>query len=437
MFKDDKGIVKFKGKRLKSFNIALEKGLLAIAPCGSVFSTSKTGVIAEVEREAFFKRKEVKDKMRAMRDKASELPDGEEKEQLLIKAQELFSLQWALKIWLNAFFGILAVPYSRYFNTNIAEAITSCGRHSIKQGQQFVNDYFNDYEIPGLPKDMIAYIDTDSLFIKMGEYFTRFNDDWTDIDDIERIKRIIDFSKNELEPYVNMRTFEETQLLDFNSQVTDFKIEFKQEIVAKTALFIKKKKYAYWKINEEGTPVDEISVTGLEIIRSDSAEAVRPRLRHIMEMIMRQEPEDKITKMIKKYKKELRSLSPPELAANIGVNNIKKYLGEGHPIKGTPWHVKGVHNYRELLKILDIEHLYEDIHEGIKSKVVYVKKNPFNVETITFNTWPIEFNDILQLDAEVMVDKFFIKKIGTLLEPMAKEFLIKGDRQTILNAFFS
>ena len=221
---------------------------------------------------------------------------------------------------------------------------------------------------------------------------------------------------NEIEPYVNMRTYEETQLLDFNSQVRDFKIEFKQEIIARTALFVKKKKYAYWKVNEEGTPCDEISVTGLEIIRSDSAQAVRPRLKHIIEMIMRQEPEDQITVMIKKYKKELRDLTPGELAANIGINNIQKYLGTGKPIKGTPWHVKGVYNYRMLLKLLEIDHKYEDIHEGIKSKVAYVKKNPFNVETITFQEWPTEFDTILQFDADTMIDKFFIKKIETLLK---------------------
>ena len=437
MFREDKGIVSFDGIGLKKFNMAVKKGLLAIAPCGSVFTTTETGVIAEVERNVFFKRKEVKGRMRKMRDEASEMPDGPEKKEMLEEAQELFSYQWALKIWLNAVVGILAVPYSRYFNTNIAEAITSCGRHTIKQGQKFVNEYFGDLKIDGLPSDMVAYIDTDSLFVRLGEYFSRVDPEWEDKPGEEKIQAIIDFSKNEIEPYVNMRTYEETQLMDFNSQVKDFKIEFKQEIIARTALFVKKKKYAYWKVNEEGTPCDEISVTGLEIIRSDSAQAVRPRLRHIMEMIMRQEPEDQITVMIKKYKKELRSLTPGELAANIGINNIQKYLGTGKPIKGTPWHVKGVYNYRMLLKLLEVEHKYEDIHEGIKSRVAYVKKNPFNVETITFQEWPTEFDTILQFDADTMIDKFFIKKIATLLKPMVKEYLIRGDAQTKLNLFFN
>jgi DNA polymerase elongation subunit (family B) len=437
MYKEEKGMVSFEGQKLEKFNKALKKGLITIAPCGSVFTTSETGVIAQVERNVFFKRKEIKDKMNKMRKEASKMVDGKEKSQKIERAQELYSLQWALKIWLNAVFGILAVPYSRYFNTNIAEAITSCGRHTIKQGEKFVDDYFEKLKIKGLRKNMTAYIDTDSLFITLGEYFEKVDEKWKSRSSKEKIEKIINFSKNTLEPYVNKRTYEETQLLDYNSQVKDFKIEFKQEIISRSALFIKKKKYAYWKVNEEGNPVNEISVTGLEIIRSDSSQAIRPRLRHIMEMIIKQKPEKEITSMIKKYRKELKELSPGELAANIGINNIQKYLGSGKPIKGTPWHVKGVYNYRILLKMLKIEHLYENIHEGIKSKVAYVKRNPFNIETITFQEWPKEFDEIVQFDKDIMIDKFFIKKIQTLLKPIDKEYIIEGNIQEKLGAFFN
>jgi hypothetical protein len=43
----------FKGKKLKKFNAALKKGLFAIAPCGSVFTTNKPGVVAKVEKAVF------------------------------------------------------------------------------------------------------------------------------------------------------------------------------------------------------------------------------------------------------------------------------------------------------------------------------------------------------------------------------------------------
>ena len=150
---------------------------------------------------------------------------------------------------------------------------------------------------------------------------------------------------------------------------------------------------------------------------------------------MRQQNDENIGKTIRAYKKELNKLSPEDLAANIGVNGIRKYLGSGTPKKGTPWHVKGVYNYRLLLNELGIQDKYEDIHEGLKAKVVYVKKNPYNVETITFHQWPTEFDELVQFDAEQMIDKFFMKKVRLLLEPINKESIIDSDMNAV-KAFF-
>ena len=133
----------FDGKKLEMFNKALGKGLLAIAPCGSVFTTNKPGVVSKVEKMVFFKRKEVKDKKKEWGLKAKEC-EGDEKKHCLEKMGQAHSLQWALKIMMNAFFGILSVPYSRYFNVYIAEAITSGGRWTIKAGEKFVNNFFNN-----------------------------------------------------------------------------------------------------------------------------------------------------------------------------------------------------------------------------------------------------------------------------------------------------
>jgi DNA polymerase elongation subunit (family B) len=126
---DDK-ILKMDDVRLKQFNLALQKGLLAIAPCGSIFKTSKPGVIASVVRHVFEKRAATKKRM-------YNSADGDERERLK-------AFQLALKILINAVFGILAVPYSRYYNTNIAEAITSCGRYTIKSGERFCNEIMNE-----------------------------------------------------------------------------------------------------------------------------------------------------------------------------------------------------------------------------------------------------------------------------------------------------
>lgn len=459
MLKDEKGewrVVKVEGDKLDKFNIALQRGLLAIAPNGAIFSTSKEGVVAQVEKNVFFKRKEVKGKRDEHGHKANETT-GEVQQKHKDREKELDSLQGALKIMMNAFFGIMSVPYSRYFNVHIASAITAGGRHTIKQGEVFCNHLLNNPNeelidilkelgfigpTPTLDKDYVKYIDTDSLFVGLGEWIMDhgLSNAWDGFDKEEKIMWIKKIS-SVIEKYIDDRIFNEVQLRDYNSQVHDFKIGFKQEIIARSALFVKKKKYSYYLVDKEGVPKDELKTTGLEIVRSDSSEAVRPRLKKVMEMIVKQEPDEKITATIRKYRKELREMTPEELAANVGINNIRKYIKpadgypHGRPVKGTPWHVKGVYNYRTLLDHLDIKDKYEDIQEGLKAKVIYVKKNPFEVDTITFQEWPSEFNDVLQYDHETMIEKFFINKIKTLLEPLDKEHIIDND-EARLKVFF-
>ena len=136
------GLVDFKGKQLELFNKMLQKGMIAIAPCGSCFKTPNEGVIANVERDMFVKRKEIKINMKSLYDDKSKADE----------VKRLFAFQWALKILLNSMFGIMAVPYSRYFQINIAEAITSCGRHNVKQGEKFVNEILNNKNNKNLNK---------------------------------------------------------------------------------------------------------------------------------------------------------------------------------------------------------------------------------------------------------------------------------------------
>lgn len=123
------GIVDMRDKKLNNFNRALKQGMFSIAPCGTIFVNKKKGVISTVERNFFEKRLEVKKLMRES--------EGNEKERYR-------AIQQALKILLNSVYGIMAVPYSRYFNPDIAEAITSCGRYTIKSGERFVNDLMNN-----------------------------------------------------------------------------------------------------------------------------------------------------------------------------------------------------------------------------------------------------------------------------------------------------
>ncbi len=121
-------VVDVKGSKLDKFNEAFKRKLFSIAPCGTLFLNTKKGVLSTVERNVFEKRIEIKKLMRQS--------EGEERER-----QNAF--QKSCKLILNGLYGATSVPYSRYFNTDISEAITSCGRYTIKAGEHYTNELLN------------------------------------------------------------------------------------------------------------------------------------------------------------------------------------------------------------------------------------------------------------------------------------------------------
>ena len=146
-------------------------------------------------------------------------------------------------------------------------------------------------------------------------------------------------------------------------------------------------------------------------------------------MILTNEPDSKIKKYINKCRKELKKCEPEEIAENKGISNTGKYLHSDDTWeKGTPHQLKGIANYRFLLKRFGIENDYEVPQDGNKAKIVYVQKNPFNVESLSFFHWPKEFVDKgIQVDYNKMIENNFIKKVKGLLEVIGKQGLLSAN----------
>ncbi len=112
--------------------------------------------------------------------------------------------------------------------------------------------------------DYIVYIDTDSVYIRIGDFIKAHIDEdkWNILSEDQKIEYIAKAS-DVIEKYVNKNVFENTQLIDYNSNIENFKAVFKQETIASSALFVKKKKYAYLCKMDEGIKKDKVKVTGL------------------------------------------------------------------------------------------------------------------------------------------------------------------------------
>ncbi|MFW6130948.1 MAG: DNA polymerase domain-containing protein, partial [Atribacterota bacterium] len=165
-----------KKSRGKIINKLLKNGEISIAPNGATFITSKPGVMVDVERYLFSKRVTFKNNFKTEKKKNPKSPT--------VKMWD--NKQKAVKTILNSMYGATAVPYSRYFNINISQAITSAARHTIKSGERFLNEILNNpYLEPGFAelfsikdeeiikgdtKDYCIYVDTDSMFFSIEEF---------------------------------------------------------------------------------------------------------------------------------------------------------------------------------------------------------------------------------------------------------------------------
>lgn len=237
---------------------------------------------------------------------------------------------------------------------------------------------------------------------------------------------------------MNKLCYEKVQKEDFCSAEEDFRIIFKQEVVAKNMLTVKKKKYAIWSVSEEGAKVDDITIKGMEIIRSDSPVIIKKQLRSLLQQILRGLDDEGIAKAISSYKEELKSATPQDIASNIGVNALKKYIINGELVeKGATMQAKAVYYWRKLRKDFGLESKYDDIEEGNKTKVVSLLKNPYGIEAIAFpGEWPDEFEAKgIRINYKEMIEKHFLNKLEMLLAPLGKAHLMNENSQ-LFNMLF-
>lgn len=138
---DKNGEIKeLEGKQLKTFNKAIQNKMISVAPNGVMFFNKPAGVYANMEGDIYNKRVELKNKMA---DKFKEY-EKTGKIETKYEAENLFTSQWALKIVINGAYGVTAVPYSRYFSPYMAEAVTAVGRCSLRSGEYYTNNIFNN-----------------------------------------------------------------------------------------------------------------------------------------------------------------------------------------------------------------------------------------------------------------------------------------------------
>ena len=245
---------------------------------------------------------------------------------------------------------------------------TLTGQELIKFTKDIGNHFYNN-EL-GTKDDYCIYIDTDSVFYSalplVKKRFPNIDYD----SETMMSKRILDVA-DEMQTYLNKSyDYFGKKFLNLDKH----RFEIKQELIAKSGLFIVKKRYGMKIINDNGVKVNKLHVKGLDLVRSNFPKAMGELLKSVLEDILANVPKEKIDERIINFKDSMKLVDFDRIAMPTGVKNLKKYTAGKNGnftqfAKGSPAHVKAAINYNDLLGHFGCGKQYEKISGFTKDKM--------------------------------------------------------------------
>ena len=358
-------------ENLKKF---LEDSKLSVASNGVLYNMDKVGCIPGILDLWFQKRVEYR-----------QLEKKYGKEGDMEKYAFYGKRQLVQKILLNSLYGVLGLPAFRFYDIDNAEAVTLTGQTVIKSTAEMANIKYNkELNTPGL--DSNIYIDTDSVFFSAVPLMDKRFPNWRN-EEQDTIAGYVDGIAGEVQDYLN-NFYDMLSVKVFNVPADKHRFEIKKEFVAKSGLWVAKKRYAQWIIMNNGIPMDRLDVKGLDVKRSSFPKAFQDIMAEVLISILRGETEQQISDKVLAFKKKMTEYEVKDVAKNSAVKELTKYMGKKRaPFqveKGTPAHVKAAIAYNDCLKHFDCPYKYTPMGNGDKVKWVYLKENPLGLEGLAF-----------------------------------------------------
>ena len=414
IYMNDKKKGQFTETELKEY---FDNNQVSISNNGIIYRTDKLGLIPTLLSEWFDKRTEYRKLAKKFSDEGDEDQAG-----------YFNRRQHIQKIVLNSMYGVLGLPVFRFYDLDNAEATTKTGQSLIKFTKKLGNHFYNK-EL-GTEKDYCIYIDTDSVFysaVPLIEH--RFpNQNLSDVMMTQRINEIA----TEVQGFLN-------KSYDYFAQkfcnLNKHRFEIKQEIVAKSGLFIVKKRYGMKVISDNGVQVNKTMVKGLDTVRSNFAPLFRKLLADVLDDILGSVPKEKIDHRITRFKKNMKLNHLDEISSPTGVKGIWKYLRKENEHsstsilekqkdkrvfslfhKGTPVHVKAAIAYNDLVRYFKQDNKYGFINNGDKIRWVYLKTNPLGLKVVAYKGHEDPPEIMKYIDEHIDHDKIYSQAMTKKLQ---------------------
>ena len=313
----------------------------SLAANGTRYTKKYQGFLPELMEKMYKERKHYKKLMIDAQKKKEKNPDDKS---LDMDISKYHNFQLVRKIQLNSAYGAIGNQYFRYFDVDMAEAITLSGQLSIRWIINHLNEFLNN-TLETTDEDYIVASDTDSVYLTLDGLVRKFLPDETDT------TKIVDFldksSQKILQPFIDKKYQELADLMN----AYDNKMVMERECIADKGIWTAKKRYMLNVFDSEGIRYEtpKMKIMGIETTRSSTPQIVRDALKKAIRIMMSGD-EDELIEFVANFRRDFMS-QPVENIAFPGVATIwitikiPPRFGGSQPHRSQRWF--GLQSFRE------------------------------------------------------------------------------------------
>tara|TARA_Y100001938_G_scaffold141406_1_gene211073 strand:- start:2232 stop:4544 length:2313 start_codon:yes stop_codon:yes gene_type:complete len=403
----------------------------SLAANGTCYTREYQGFLPALMEKMYEERKMYKKMMIEAEKRKQESPDDKS---IDFEISKYHNFQQVRKIQLNSAYGAIGNEWFRYFDVDMAEAITLSGQLSIRWIINQLNGFLNK-TLGTNNEDYVVASDTDSVYLTLDGLVRKFLPDETDT------TKIVDFldkaSAETLQPFIDQKYQELAEMMNAYQN----KMVMGREVIADCGIWTAKKRYMLNVWDSEGVryKTPKLKIMGIETTRSSTPQVVRDWLKKSISIILTG-TESEMIRFIDDKRREFNGLDVEDIAFPRGVSNIDKYRDHsGIYRKSTPIAVKGALIYNHYVKEKGLDRKYNLISEGEKVKFVMLKRqNPIagtkGDQVISFpNRLPLELGLQKYVDYETQFQKSFIDPLTSILDTVGW----KTEQVSTLEGLFS
>ena len=397
----------------------------SVAANGTCYTKKHRGFLPSLMEKLYKERKMYKKKMiecqkerqKIMKSNTVAMGKGAACKRLDKEIAKYNNFQLVRKIQLNSAYGAIGNEWFRYYDVDMAEAITLSGQLSIRWIADKLNEFLNK-TIGTEDYDYVVASDTDSVYLRLGNLVEKVCGSRSKSEVVEFLDKA---SREIILPFI------EKQYNKLASAMNAYenKMVMDRECIADKAVWTAKKRYMMRVHDSEGVRYEtpKTKIMGIETTRSSTPQVVRDSLKEAIDLILTTD-EDTVIDFIDDFRRKFNDFTPEEIAFPRGVNGMKKYNDRGSIYKkSTPIAVKGSLIYNHYVDKLGLDKRHRKIIDGDKIKFVHlIKPNPLGGvagqdQVVAFpNDLPKEFELQEFVDYETHFQKSFLDPLKNILE---------------------